>query len=304
MSDTARSRSKEYTFAGMAAVTSANVGWGLTDNLIKILGRGQLITWVYGVSGSLFILGVLLVTREKLVWKDFIRSFPIGLQRAIVWSVLFIAFQEDNPAIAITVLSFSLVVSIIVFGPRLGEEITSKVIFLSIIGSFGLIMTSVVSFSDLQFSRGAILAVCVLPVAAAGTYVLRNVLKSVPSKPTALYMHVWVAILLTFALPFIHQKAGFTNKEVWLIVVMAVVGAGGHLINNYSQHHTTFRFNAIASTIHTPASAIFAWWLVGSTLLFHQIIGMVIVTGVVGYFAVTTRKPEIQELDENLAIGP
>ncbi len=303
MSETPK-RTKEFTFAGMAAVVSSNIGWGLTDIFIKIIGRGQVSVWIYALTGSIFLLGLMVASKEKLRWKDFVKSFPIGLQRAIVWSALFIAFQEDNPAIGITVLSFSLVVSIVVFGPRLGEKLTPTILVLSGVGVIGLILTSVQSFADAQMSRGAVLALLVLPVASAGTYILRNVLEEVPHKPTALYMHVWVAILFSFIIPLINPEFNFSRNEIYVIIALAVIGAGGHYLFNYSQAHTTFRFNAIASTVHTPAVAIFAWMILGDTLLFHQIIGMVIVMAVVGYLAVTTRKPEIQELDENLVVGP
>jgi|GEM_PF-5341785 len=292
--------SKEYTLSGFAAVAGTNIGWGVSDICIKIIGRGQVATWIHGVTGAIFLLIVMAVLRTPLKLKDFYKSFPIGLQRALTWSAVFIAFQEDNPAIAITILSFSLVVSIIVFGPMLGEKLTPQILMLSFVGVIGLVMTSLNSFDSFSLSKGALISLIALPVASAGTYILRNVQKEVPSRTAACYMYVWIAILLTPVMFFINPRFEFTNHEIFVIGVLTVLGAGGHLFFNYSQKKTSFRFNAIASTIHTPATAIFAWWFIGGTLQPHQILGMVVVTGVVAYMSIATRSKKVQELEENL----
>ena len=294
--------SSEYTKSGFLAVSSANVGWGIADVCISIIGRGQVVTWAHGITGAVFLALVMLGLREKLVWKDFVRSFPIGLQRTIVWSAVFVAFQEDNPAIAITVLSFSLVLSIIVFGPRLGEKLTPQILILSMIGFVGLVMTSLESFDSFNLSRGAVLSLLVLPIASAGTYILRNVQKSVPAKTTACYMYIWIGLLMSPSMLFVNPKFEFTNHEILVLTILAVLGAGGHLLFNYSQPRTSFRFNAIASTIHTPATAFFAWWFIGGTLNLHQLLGMLVVTVVVAYMSIATRSKKAQELEENL--GP
>lgn len=291
---------KEFTPGGLFAVTGSNIGWGIADVCIKIIGRGQVVTWVHGIMGAFFLTTYVLFTRQKLVWKHFLASFPIGLQRAVVWSALFIAFQDDNPSIGITVLSFSLVVSIIVFGPRLGEKLTAQILILAFIGSIGLVLTSVESFTDFTMSRGAILSIIVLPVASSGTYILRKVQKTVPAKTAPAYMYIWIAILTSVSIPFFKPEFGFTNHEVFVLIVLMVFGAGGHLFFNYSQEHTSFRFNAIASTIHTPATALFALWFIGDTLNFHQVVGMIVVTVVVAYMSIATKKPEVQELEESL----
>ena len=90
--------------------------------------------------------------------------------------------------------------------------------------------------------------------------------------------------------------------EYFVHLCMAILGAGGHMSFNYSQKRTSFRFNAIASTIHTPVTAIFAWWLLGENLKPHQMFGIVIVTGVVAYMSLSTRSKKAQEFEKNL--GP
>lgn len=291
---------QEFTLAGLLAVGGANIGWGLADVCISIIGRGQVITWIHGIMGAIFLGFYVFFTKEKFVCKDFKASFPIGLQRTVVWSALFIAFQDDNPSIGITVISFSLVVSIVVFGPRLGEKLTPRILILAFIGTIGLILTSVESFTNFTLSRGAVLSLLVLPIAASGTYVLRNVQKKVPVETTPMYMYMWIAILASISIPFFDPKFSFTNHEILVLLVLMVFGAGGHIFFNYSQQHTSFRFNAIASTIHNPSTAIFAWWLVSDTLHLHQIVGMIIVTVVVAYMSVSTRRKAVQELEENL----
>ena len=294
---------KEYTVGGIAAVTSCNIGWGVSDICINIIGRGQVATWIHGVTGAAFLFFITLVLRYPLNFKDFLNSFPIGLQRTVVWSAMFIAFQDDNPSIAITVMSFSLVLSIVVFGPRLGEPLTKQILVISFIGFIGLVLTSVKSFTDFELSKGALIALVVLPVASAGTFILRNTQKKVPSNTNACYMYIWIALLTSIVIPFLHPKFNFTNHEIFVIGVLTVLGAGGHILFNYSQPRTTFRFNNIASSVHTPATAIFAWWFIGSTLVVHQILGIVIVTATVAYMSFVTKKPEVQELEENLSPG-
>lgn len=291
----------EYSNSGLLALTSANIGWGIADVCITIIGRGQVVTWIHGITGAIFLLTISIFLGGKFSWKDFISSFPIGLQRAVVWSAIFIAFQEDNPSIAITVISFSLVVSIVVFGPKLGEKLTPKILVLAFIGSIGLLLTSVKSFTDFELSKGAIISLLVLPVMSAGTYILRNVQKKVPAKTAPVYMYAWIALLTSFLIPFSNPRFDFTNHEIFVLVVLMVFGAGGHYLFNYSQPRTSFRFNAIASTVHTPATAIFTWWFIGGTLNFQQILGMVIVTVVVAYMSISAKRPEVQEFEESLS---
>ncbi len=292
--------SKEYTATGFLAVSGSHIGWGISDVCIKIIGRGQVATWVHGVTGAIFLIFVMFVLRTPLKLKDFLKSFPIGAQRALSWAAIFIAFQEDNPAIAITVLSFSLVVSIIVFGPMLGEKLNAQILLLSFVGVIGLLMTSLTDLNSFELSKGALISLIALPIASAGTYILRNVQKQVPTNTVACYMYIWIAILLTPVMFFVNPKFGFTNHEIFIIIVLTVFGAGGHIFFNYSQKRTSFRFNAIASTVHTPSTAIFTWWFLGGTLEYHQILGMVIVTGVVAYMSIVTRSKKVQELEESL----
>ncbi|MFN8015268.1 MAG: DMT family transporter [Acidimicrobiia bacterium] len=297
---TAEKTTREYTYAGLAAVLSANIGWGFADNLISLLNRGNLVVWLHSTTGAIFLLVVTLGLKQKLVWKDFLHTFPIGLQRSIVWIALFLAFQEDNPAIGITVLSFAGVIVILVFGPKLGEKITPKILVLSLIGVIGLLATSLKDLNQFEFTRGSLLALMVLPVSAAGTYILRNVQKKVPTKTAPFYMYMWIAILTTPLLSIIDVRLGFTTKDTIVLILLAIIGAGGHLLFTYSQNHTSFRFNTIASTIHNPMTAIGAWLLLDKVLKVHQIIGMAIVSCVVAYMTLSTRKKAALELQENL----
>lgn len=292
----------EYTRAGLVAVMIPNVGWGLSDVCIAIIGRGQVVTWVHGVTGAFFAIGVLVAMRNKLNFRKFLRAFPIGLQRAIVWGALFYAFQEDNPAIGITILSFSLIVSIVVFGPLLGEKVSPQILAIAFVGVVGVILTANTSLTGVEFSKSAIIAIAMLPLAASGTYVLRHVLKSVNPQESTTYMYLWIAILYTPVMFFIDPVFEFTNYEIFIIAVLTIAGTGGHFLFSYSQKYTTFRFNAIASTLHVPATALFSWWLIDATLLPHQIVGMVIVIGVVAYMSIATHPKDDQATAENLVL--
>ncbi len=293
---------REFTPAGFLSVIAPNLGWGISDVCIALIGRGQVVTWVHGVTGAMLGILILLVLRKKFVVKDFFRAFPIGLHRAIIWGALFIAFQEDNPTIAITILSFSLIISIVVFGPLLGEKVTPKIIVLACIGVMGVILTSLSTLSNFEISFGAILALIVLPVASAGTFILRKVQQSVPATTTPTYMYIWIAIIYTPIMFFINPEFNFSNHEYFLILVLTITGAGGHFLFSLSQSRTSFRFNAIASTIHTPSTAIFSWLILDDLLKPHQLVGMIIVTAVVGYVSATSKKKKDPEQSENLVL--
>lgn len=92
-----------------------------------------------------------------------------------------------------------------------------------------------------------------------------------------------------------HPHYEFTHHELFVIVVMAITGAGGHLLYSLSQKGTTFQFNAIASSVHSPSTAIFGFWFIGITLAWHQLLGMAIVIAVVLYVSITAKKPTVQE---------
>lgn len=290
-----KSGSREYTYAGLAGVLVTNPLWGLADVCVAIIGRGQVVTWVHSATAGIFLCFLVVLAGTKLSFRDFLNAFPIGLQRAIVWAALFYAFQTDNPAIGITIMSFSTVVSIVVFGPMLGEKLNPKILAMSSIAVVGVLLTSLQEFGGFAFSSAAIACICVLPISSAGTYVLRNVQKKVPANASGCYMFLWVAVLYTPLMPFIHPRFEFTNHEILILIILMVAGGLGHFIFGISQNHTTFRFNAIATTLHTPMTALFSWWFISKTLHLHQIIGMIIVISVVAYLSIVTH-PKEEEL--------
>ena len=297
-------RGKEYALSGLITVVVANIIWGISDICIKIIGRGQLVTCILGFTGFIFLAAVSYATKNPLSLKEFLRAFPIGLQRAVIWAGLFIAYQQDNPAISTTIYSFSLVVAIVLFGPLLGEKVTARILLISLVGVIGVVLTANESFSRLHLSSGSIIVLALLPVGAAGTYLLRNLQKTVPAETAPTYYFLWVGILMLPIALLSHPRYEFTHHEIFVIVIMAITGAGGHLLYSLSQKGTTFQFNAIAGTVHSPSTAICAFLFLGSTLKWHQVVGMVIVIAVVAYISIAVKKPEVQELDENLLVGP
>lgn len=254
--------------------------------------------------GAVFGFFIFVAIRQKVSFKDFLHTFPIGLQRSIVWGGLFYAFQEDNPAIGITIMSFSLIVSIVVFGPLLGEKVTPKILLLAGLGVVGVVLTSNESLTQFEFSASAWICIALLPVSAAGTYILRRVLNTVPERASATYMYSWIGILYTPVMFFVNPEFGFTNHEIFVLIVLMVFGAGGHFLFSMSQSRTSYRFNAIASTVHIPATAIFTWWFIGGTLQPHQILGMVIVISVVTYLSIARHEKQDGESGESLVLEP
>ncbi len=61
------------------------------------------------------MLAISFFMKQKFVFKEFMATFWLGLQRSVVWTVLFFAFQEDNPTIAIAILSTSSIFAIAVY---------------------------------------------------------------------------------------------------------------------------------------------------------------------------------------------
>ena len=59
--------SSEYTKSGFLAVSSANVGWGIADVCISIIGRGQVVTWAHGITGAVFLALVMLGLRFRTI---------------------------------------------------------------------------------------------------------------------------------------------------------------------------------------------------------------------------------------------
>lgn len=291
---------REYTYTGLATILLANIVWGISDISISYIGRGQLVTCLLGFTGFIFLVLINLIRKDRFHFRDFVYAFPIGLQRSIIWGGLFYAYQEDNPAIATTIYSFSLVVAIVIFGPLLGEKITLRVVCISLVGVAGVILNANESFTSLELSRGSIISLCMLPLGAAGTYLLRDLQKKVPAETAATYYFLWVGILMLPIAALTHPRFEFTHLEIWVIIAMTISGAGGHFLYSISQKGTTFQFNAIASAIHSPSTALCALIFLGATLAPHQIVGMIIVVAVVAYVSITANRKVEQELDESL----
>lgn len=290
---------KEFTKKGFLLITIPNIGWGIADVCIAYIGRGQVVTWVHSFTAALFLISLTFVLKQKINIKDFLNAFPYGVQRAILWGVLFYAFQEDNPTIAITVLSFAIVLTVVIFGPLMGEKVTLKIVSIALIGVVGLVLTSNQNLTEFSFSKGAVLALIMLPLSSAGTYILRHVQKKVPSNMTGLYMYTWIALIYTPVMFFVNPRFEFTSFDIFVIIVLMITGAGGHLLFGISQDHTTLRANAILSIIHIPVTAIASWIFLSRELKLHQMLGIVIVVSVVTYFSISSHSKEVEEALES-----
>ena len=275
------------------------MGWGIADVCIAYIGRGQVVTWIHCTTAALFLFSLMPILKQNFSLKAFWNSFPYGLLRALSWGLLFYAFQADNPTVAITISSFSIVLTVAVFGPLMGEKLTARVVLLALVGVVGLILTSNQSLNEFSFSKGVVAAFIALPIASSGTYVLRHVQKKVPSDMTGLYMYTWVAILFTPVMFFISPRFEFTNFDIFVIIVLMVTGAGGHLLFGISQEHTTLRANAILGIIHIPMTAIMSWIFLSKGLHIHQMVGMAIVITVVTYFSITSHQRDVEEVLES-----
>lgn len=296
-----RYRGKDYAISGLVAIISANLIWGISDVAISYLERGLLTVALCGLGGFVVLIIIQLIKGTPLSFRDFLHAFPIGLQRSVIWAGLFIAFEKDNPAIATTIFSFSLVVAVVVFGPLVGEKITVRIVVISLVGVLGVVLTSNESFMELKFSTASWIVLAMLPISAAGTYLLRDLQKRVPAESSATYYFLWVGIIMTPISLFMSPRFEFRNLEFAAMIAMFITGALGHYLYSISQKNTTFQFNAVASSIHSPATAICAWLFLDSKLAFHQWVGMVIVIGVVAYISISAKSKEIQELDETLS---
>ncbi len=297
-------KGRDYALSGLIAVFAANIIWGISDVCIKIIGRGQLVTCILGFTGFIFLLLIALIRRDTISFKEFLYAFPLGFQRSIIWAGIFIAYQQDNPAIATTIYSFSLVVAIVFFGPLLGEKITARILIITLVGVLGVVLTASESLTNLKFSSGSIIVLLLLPLGAAGTFMLRKLQQNVPAETAPLYYFLWVGILMLPIALLSHPEFGFTRHDYFVIVVMAITGAGGHYLYSISQKSTTFQFNSIAGTLHSPSTAICAYLFIGSTLVWSQMVGMAIVIVVVAYISISTKKPDVQILEENVPVGP
>ena len=253
------------------------------DTIIAQLSLGEFTVWVHGVTGAIFLFTIMVIQKQKFVFKEFLNTFYLGIQRSIVWAALFIAFQEDNPTIAITIASFSSVISILVFSRFFHEKITPRVLTLAMFGIVGCLFISLKNLDNFTFSRGAILALMILPLASTGPYLVRKTQVKVPVKKSAMYMYLWVAILLSFTYPFFPKNILIGTHEIVLIAILTITGAGGHILYNYAQVHTSYILSILVSNIHTVSTAIFAYIILGRTLNIHQIIGVIITLSVVGF---------------------
>lgn len=288
------SSEKTTTLRGLTVLMFANLGWGLCDVLIAYVSRGQFTTWFHGVTGTIVLGTILLFQGKKFSVQEFKSAFPLGLQRAAVWTVLFYAFQEGNPTIAITILSFSSVLAIIIFSKYLNEKPTLIIYMSALFGTVGVILASLKSLDSFVLTTGAILSLIILPVSSAGPFIVRKVQNKVPADKSAFYMYVWVSIIITFTLPFANITYSLTTKEIWIFALMALVGAGGHLLYNLSQKQTSFIVNIIVSNIHIPATAILSYILIDKSLNVHQIVGILIIVAVVAFVSIKQheRKPK------------
>ena len=250
---------KTNTLKGFTFLLVANTGWGISDVFIAYLSRGQFTTWFHGVTGAIFLYIVFLFTKEKFSFYEFRKTFWIGLQRSIVWTVLFFAFQEDNPAIAISILATSGIFAILAFSRFEGEKPTIEIYAYSIVAVIGVLLVSLKNLDQFSFTLSALLSIFILPISALGTTILQHVQKTVPANKSGFYMYLWIAILISFTLPFYNLSYKLTFKEFGIFVLLAIFGAGGHILYGISQNLTTFNMNIIASNIHVPLTAIFTF---------------------------------------------
>ncbi len=262
------------TLIGVSCLTITNIFWGLTDILVAYLARGQLTTWIHSFLGAIFLLSFLYVLKIKFNYKEFLSAFPIGFHRAVTWSVLFYAFGQANPAISIAILSFSGVFAIVFYSKFIDDKPDGVIYLLASIGVIGVILISVDDFQNITFNKGAVIALIILPISAAGTLVLRRVQIRVPANKSGLYTFIWASLLLFPTLFFVDVKFAITGREFYIFVLLAVLASLGHLLYGISQTHTSYSSNILIANIHTPFTAIFAFFILRQTLTYFQLLGI------------------------------
>ena len=193
------------TLIGVSCLTVTNIFWGLTDILVAYLARGQLTTWVHSFLGAIFLLSFLYVLKIKF--------------RAVNWSVLFYAFGQANPAISIAILSFSGVFAIVFYSKFIDDKPDGVIYLLASIGVIGVILISVDDFQNITFNKGAVIALIILPISAAGTLVLRRVQIRVPANKSGLYTFIWASLLLFPTLFFVDVKFAITGREFYIVQI-------------------------------------------------------------------------------------
>lgn len=295
---------QDYTKAGLVSVLSAFIIWGISDVSMGYVGRGQITLSIVSIAGFIFLAVINMIKKERLTVQDFFKSFPIGLQKTIVWAGLYIAYQYSNPAIVVTILSFSLVISIVLYSPLLGEKVSAKIVYVSLVGVVGLILTSVPSLGSFHISIGVLIALLLLPIFSASAFLIRNTLKHVPSQTVATYYFLWSGIITLPVAIMSRPSSAYSKSDVVAIAAIIVTGCVGHLFYNFSQKATSLQFNSVASALHVPSTALFAWIILRDTLAIHQLVGMAIALCAVVFVALTANQQEDQELEKSPQLEP
>ena len=281
---------------GRAAAISAVGFMALGPSIVKKVSMDEIafVFWRLAVAALLYGI-VLLASGKRLSLHDIRRSMLGGLLFGVNLVFFIFALRLTSAANAVVISSLQPVVLLAVAGRMFGERPNRTIYGWAVVAFGGVVLAMYGSgASGVATRQGDLLAVALMLLFSAYYVVSKRSRETVASVNYQLALTL-VALVAVVPLALVMEGGvALPGGDDWfLVIAMAALPGGGHLLTNYAHGHTTLTMMSLINLLFTAVAPLYAWWLVGERIGGLQAVGLGVVMASLAF--VVTRPVEIVE---------
>lgn len=294
---------------GVAASAFAAAAWGVAAVFVKLASAPALVLTFYRLALAAALLAAALAfSRRRLTWRAIAAALPGGLLFCGDMACFFSAVKLTSIADVSVIGALQPALVMLVAGRLFGEEVRRRDAALTLVAMAGVCAVVVGSGAPSGHGVAGDLLATVSLVCWSGYFLVsKRARRHVGALDYTFGVTVVAAIVLLPVVVASGQSLGHVTAGSWLwIALLALIPGGGHLLMNWAHRRIDVSVSSLIGASNPVFAVAAAWLVLGQSLDWHQVVGVLLAVSAIGAVASRKRLPAGVAIEamEPLSGGP